>query len=352
VQVASWRWVFVINLPLVAVTLCLARAIPQRQASTGTHVDWLGGALGALGLAGPIFALIEQPNYGWGDPRVIAAMAVGCVLLLAFTWWDSRCSSPMLPLGIFRVRNFGIGNLATFFLYGGLSIVSFFLIVFLQQVGGYRPLLAGLSMLPTSVLLFLLARRFGALADRHGPRAFMGIGPLLTAAGLLLLLRVGLRPDYLTDVLPGVFLLGLGLSVTVAPLTSAVLSAAPAEHSGLASGVNNAVSRVAGLIAIATAGAVVAARFSSHVLGALSTRDGTPAAVNHAAVATFQVHALSGFTSAQRPHVHAVLQAASVSAFHLAMLLGAGLATVAGILSLIGIGNPSLKTEVPAADQG
>ncbi len=271
-------------------------------------------------------------------------MVAGCLLLAIFGWWETRCASPMLPFAIFRARNFGIGNLTTFFLYGGLSVVSFFLIVFLQQVGGYRPLLAGLSMLPTSILLFLLARRFGALADRYGPRLFMGVGPLVAAAGLMLLLRVGLRPDYLSDVLPGVFLLGLGLSITVAPLTSAVLSAAPAEHSGLASGVNNAVSRVAGLIAIALAGAVTAARFSSHVQTALAARFGG-AAVSHAAAATFQVHALSGFRPAQRPQVHAALQAASVSAFHLALLLGAGLAAVAGVLSLIGIGNPNTQAQ-------
>jgi len=346
VQVASWRWVFVINLPLVVVTLLLSRAIPAREGNTHASVDWLGGALGALGLAGPIYALIEQPNYGWADPRVAGAMAAGCVLLLAFLWWDNRCASPMLPLGIFRARNFSIGNLTTFFLYGGLSVVSFFLIVFLQQVAGYRPLAAGLSMLPISIMMFLLARRFGALADRLGPRLFMGLGPIVAAAGLLLLLRVGLHPNYLRDVFPGVVLLGLGLSITVAPLTATVLSAAPAEHSGLASGVNNAVSRVAGLITIALAGAVVSAHFYSQVLSGLSTslaHAGRSTAIKHAASATFQVHAASGFASTDRPHVHAVLQAASVSAFHIAIVLAASLAALGGVLSLIGIRNPSAQ---------
>ena len=186
VQIASWRWVFVINLPLVVVTLWLARAIPTRECDARARVDWTGGALCALGLAGVIFALIEQPAYGWGDPRVWGTMLAGCALLLIFVWWERGCANPMLPLGIFRVRNFGIGNLTTFFLYGGLSVVSFFLVVFLQQVGGYRPLVAGLATLPVSILMFLLARRFGALADRFGPRLFMGIGPLVATAGLLL----------------------------------------------------------------------------------------------------------------------------------------------------------------------
>jgi EmrB/QacA subfamily drug resistance transporter len=341
VQVASWRWVFVINIPLVAVTLYLAREIPSREPN-GAHVDWLGGALGALGLAGPIFALIEQPNYGWSDPRVWGSMALGCLLLVAFYVWDNRCTSPMLPFTIFRARNFAVGNLTTFFLYGGLSVVTFFLIVFLQQVAGYRPLVAGLTTLPISILMFLLARRFGALADRFGPRLFMGIGPIVAAAGLLLLLNVGLRPNYVRDVLPGVFLLGVGLAVTVAPLTATVLSAAPSAHSGLASGVNNAVSRVAGLIAIALAGAVVSAHFSSQVHSALarSSVHYTRAAVTRAASATLEVRPSGGFAAAQRLHVHAVLQNASVSAFHVAMLLGAALAALGGIISLIWIRNP------------
>ncbi len=340
IQVASWRWVFIINLPLVAVTLYLSRSIASREPS-GAHVDWLGGALGALGLAGPIFALIEQPTYGWGDVRVWGSMAGGCLLLVFFCLWDNRCTSPMLPFGIFRARNFAVGNLTTFFLYGGLSIVTFFLIVFLQQVGGYSPLAAGLATLPISILMFLLARRFGALADRFGPRLFMGIGPIVTAAGLVLLLRVGLRPGYVQDVLPGVFVLGVGLSMTVAPLTSTVLSAAPSAHSGLASGVNNAISRVAGLIAIALGGAVVSAHFSSQVQSALARSSAHYAggAVSHAASATLEVHAL-GFAAGQRLHVHGVLQNASVSSFHLAMLLGAALSLLAGILSLIGIRNP------------
>lgn len=343
VQVASWRWVFVINLPLTAVTLLLARAIPARQRDRRAAVDWFGGGLVALGLAGPIFALIEQPRYGWGDPRVIAALAVGLLLLAVFAWWERRAGGPMLPGAIFRTRNFSVGNVTTLCLYGGLSVTSFFVVVFLQQVDGYRPLVAGLSMLPTSILLFLLARRFGALADRLGPRLFMSAGPIVAACGLLLLLRLGAHASYLADVLPGVLLLGLGLSITVAPLTAAVLSAVPPAHAGIASGINNAVSRVAGLIAIAVAGAVVAADFSTQAERrlrqlALPQQAG---AVARAASATFQTHASGGFTVAQRPQVQAALEHASASAFHLAMLGAAGLALSAGILSLVGIRNPA-----------
>lgn len=342
VQAASWRWVFVINVPLTLVTLWLARAIPSRRRAASVRVDWVGGILVALGLAGPIFALIEQPRYGWKDPRVIAALAAGCLLLLVFARWERRYKAPMLPFTIFRSRNFSVGNLMTFNLYGGLSVTSFFLVVFLQQVCGYRPVVAGLSMLPTSILLFLLARRFGALADRFGPRLFMGIGPIVTGLGLLLLLRVGAHPHYGTDVLPGVIVLGLGLSVAVAPLTAAVLAGAPPEHSGIASGVNNAVARVAGLIAIAAVGAIVAAQFSSNVNRALAQPHAPrtyQAAVAQAAAATLQIRAPASFSAPGRAQVRKTLEQASVEGFHLAMLLAAALALVGGILSLLGIRN-------------
>ena len=258
IGVGSWRWVFVVNVPLVLATLWLVRHIPTGRQPTGGHIDWIGGLLGAVGLAGPIFALIEQPTYGWGDPRVWGTLLGGVLLLVAFVAWERRCSAPMLPISMFRSRNFAIGNLATFLFYGSLNVITFFVVVFLQQVAGYSPIAAGLSLLPLSILTFLLAKRFGALSDRHGPRLFMGFGPIVAGAGMLLLLRIGANPKYVTDMLPGVILFGLGLALTVAPLTAAVLGAAGSEHSGVASGINNAVARLAGLIAIAVVGAVVA----------------------------------------------------------------------------------------------
>jgi EmrB/QacA subfamily drug resistance transporter len=340
VEAGSWRWIFVVNLPLVLVTLWLVRRIPSRPPTGDGHVDWIGGLLCALGLAGPIYALIEQPTYGWSAPRVFIALIAGCVLLVAFVVWERRCPVPMLPFAIFRSRNFSVGNLSTFALYGSLSVTSFFLVVFLQQVGGYRPLAAGLSLLPVSIVMFLLARRFGALADRHGPRLFMGVGPLIGGAGVLLLARAGAHPRYLTDVLPGATLLALGLAITVAPLTATVLSAAPAAHSGLASGVNNAVARVAGLVAIAAVGAVVATQFSSHVHARLD-RPGASAAyaaaVDQAAASTLQTHPPKGFAPSQRASVRLALKDASVDAYRLAMVLAAVLALASGILSLIGI---------------
>jgi EmrB/QacA subfamily drug resistance transporter len=343
IQIGSWRWVFVVNVPLVLVTLWLVRRMPPPAGTSGGQVDWVGGALAAAGLAGPIFALIEQPTYGWGDPRVLVTLVAGCVLLGVFVAWERRSRAPMLPLGIFRSRNFSVGNLATLCLYGSLSVTTFFLVVFLQQVGGYRPLVAGLTLLPVSIIIFLSARRFGVLADRFGPHLFMGAGPVVCSAGLVLLMRLGAHPHYLSGLLPGVTLLGLGLALTVAPLTAAILSAAPPTHAGVASGINNAVARVAGLVAIAAVGAVVAAQFSSHVAAGLSRPHETPAqmaAVHRAASATFQIHPPAGFAPPERSHVRQVLESASVDAVRTSLLLSALLALASGVLSLIGIRNP------------
>src|SRR5437588_878873 len=276
VQLASWRWIFAINLVPVVLTLVLLRRLPSDTRSPG-HVDVLGAVLCALGLGGPVFALIEQPQYGWGDPRVAVPLVVGALLLIRFVIWERRDTEPMLPLHLFRSRNFTVGNLTTFTLYAGLGIATFFLVVFIQQVGGYTPVQAGLALLPLTVIMFLLSRRFGQLADRFGPRTFMSAGPLVAGAGLLLLIRTGASANYLTKILPAVLVFSLGLAATVAPLTATVLGSVEPGHSGLASGVNNAVARVAGLIAIAALGAVVSGAFVARLDHELTGPRLTPA---------------------------------------------------------------------------
>ena len=175
-------------------------------------------------------------------------LIAGVLLLAAFLWHESRAPDPMLPLGLFKRRNFSAGNIETFSMYAGLAVLFFFLILFLQQIGGYTPLQSGLATLPVTVIMFVLSRRFGALADRFGPRFFMGWGPLVAACGLLLFQRVGTNVDYVSGMLPGLLLFALGLSMTVAPLTAAVLAGAETSQAGIASGVNNAIARVAGLL--------------------------------------------------------------------------------------------------------
>ena len=266
VDSASWRWIFAINVPIVLVTLVLIlRVVPAgRERDPDARVDVLGALLCALGLAGMTFGLIEQPLRGWSDPAVALPLAVGALLFAGFLVWESRTSHPMLPLALFKRRNFAAGNLETFPMYGGLGLLFFFLVLFLQQVAGYNALEAGSSSIPVTILMFLLSMRFGALADRYGPRFFMGVGPLVAASGMALLLwRVDATTDFLTDLLPGLVVFGLGLSMTVAPLTATVLADADESNAGIASGVNNAIARVAGLVAIAAVGAVVAAAFGS-----------------------------------------------------------------------------------------
>ena len=202
---ASWRWIFAINVPFVLATLALVRAaVPESVDEESTHrIDYLGALLVALGLAGPVFALIEQPTYGFGDPIVALPGLAGVALLVAFVLHERRSDHPMLPLAIFRSRNFAVGNVATLLVYGGLGAATFFVAIYLQQVAGYTAVAAGVTLMPITVIMFLLSRRFGALSDRIGPRALMGFGPIVGGCGLIAMGRIGTHVDYLGDLLPG-----------------------------------------------------------------------------------------------------------------------------------------------------
>jgi EmrB/QacA subfamily drug resistance transporter len=335
IEVASWRWIFAINLVPAALTLYLLSRIPESP-RVGCRVDSSGGALAVFGLAGPVFALIEQPRFGWGDPRVAVPLVVGVLLLAALLVHERRTREPMLPLKLFAARNFSVGNLTTFALYGGLSIATFFLVLFIQQVGGYTPLQAGLALLPITVIMFVLSRRFGALAALIGPRVLMGFGPIVAGAGLLLLTRAGVRADYVSRVLPGVLVFGLGLSATVAPLTATVLGAVAPGHSGVASGVNNAVARVAGLLAIAALGAVVTGSFVSRLQHELAGRRVGAGVIAVARTRPLVIQAPYA-PAAERPILQRALTHASVGAFHLGMEIAAALAVLGGVASLVGI---------------
>jgi EmrB/QacA subfamily drug resistance transporter len=328
VQTASWRWIFLINLIPVAITIGLLRRLPA-DTPVARRPDWVGGILCVLALGGPVFGLIEQSRYGFGDPRVAAPIVAGLILLAAFAVWERRTAEPMMPLHLFAVRNFAVGNLTTLSMYGGLAVATFFLVVFVQQVGGYTPLAAGLSLLPITLIMFTLSRRFGALAARLGPRRFMSGGPILAAVGLLLFARAGAHPSYATVILPGVLVFGLGLAATVAPLTATVLGSVPAGRSGLASGTNNAVARIAGLLAIAAVGAAVSGGFASrldHDLGR-----GAPTAIRSRPLVTS--------APGQPEVVHHALVDASVHGFHIGMEIAAALAALGGLIALIGIEN-------------
>jgi len=256
-DLASWRWVFVINVLPIALTLILMVPLRNEPAETRVPIDYAGAALGALGLGGVVFALIEQANYGWGDPLVLVPLAVGALSLVGFLVRERRAAHPMLPLGLFRSRNFAVGNLATVTIYAALAVASLTIVVYLQQGLGLSATLAGLALLPVTVVNIALSSWFGGLAGRYGSRWFMAGGPALCAIGFLLMLAIDEPFDFLTQALPGIVLFGFGLTMTIAPLTSAVLGAIDTRQSGIASATNNAVSRVAGLIAIAVLGLAI-----------------------------------------------------------------------------------------------
>jgi EmrB/QacA subfamily drug resistance transporter len=342
--IASWRWVFLINVPLVIACVALILyAIPvSKPRDAGTRrVDVVGAALCAAGLGGPVFALIEQPRLGWSSLAVVGPFVGGILLLVVFVMYEKHASQPMLPMRLFRRRNFSVGNVETFSMYAGLSILFFFLTLFLQQVAGYSPLKSGLATLPATIVMFVLSRRFGALADRYGPRIFMGGGPLLAAVGLVLLERVGLHVDYVSEVLPGLLVFSLGLTMTVAPLTAAVLQGSESE-AGIASGVNNAVARVAGLLGVAAVGAAVSAAFGSSIDSALAGRPLGAAA--HAAVVQAKrlPLGLPNVSSLPPAQAHAVRQAAehaSLHSFHIGLGIAAALVALGGVVGAIGIRN-------------
>jgi EmrB/QacA subfamily drug resistance transporter len=256
----GWRWIFAVNLPFIAMALLLAARMPAAApVRAGRRPDWLGAGLCALGLAGPTLALVRQPAHGWSDALVAGPLVAGAVLFGLFLLWERRgARDPMLPLGLFGRSNFAWGNVETFFIYAALGLFFFVLVVFLQQAAGYSALEAGAATIPTTVVLFLFSKRFGALADRLGPRLFMTAGPIVAAAGVMYLIAtIDESPALLVDILPGTTIFALGLAMLVSPLTAAVLADADERNAGIASGVNNAVARVAGLLATAAVGTIV-----------------------------------------------------------------------------------------------
>lgn len=261
VDALNWRWVFGINVVPLAVTLYLTtRLVPEvTTARRWARIDFVGAGLCAVGLSAAVFALIEYGRLGPSHPAVAGGLLVGLSCLVAFPFWERRAPNPMMPLELFVARNFAVGNVATVFLYAAVSLGTLLVALFLQESVGMSAAQAGLATLPLPVLSFFLARPFGALAGRHGPRLYMAVGPLLAAAGFALLTSARSPFDFWTQMLPGLVVFGVGLSVTVSPLTAAVLAAVDPAKSGIGSAVNNAVSRVAGLVAVAFTGVIIGA---------------------------------------------------------------------------------------------
>lgn len=309
VQAVSWRAIFLINLPLGGVVAWLAlRHVPESRDETAAgRLDYAGAILATAGLAGATYAMVEGPSHGLGSAPVLGAGLIGLVGLVAFVVVERRIAHPMLPLDIFSSRQFTAANLVTFVVYAALGGVFFLLVVVLQTALGYSPVAAGSASLPVTALMLTLSARSGALAQRIGPRIPLTVGPLLIAAGMLLMTRIGPGAGYAEAVLPAVVVFGLGLAATVAPVTATTLAAADERHAGVASGVNNAVARTAGLLAVAL------------------------------------LPPIAGLTgnAFQQPTVVA-------AGFHTAMIVTAGLAAAGGLLAFFTISNDVLAAQPPA----
>jgi EmrB/QacA subfamily drug resistance transporter len=353
VSAVSWRAIFWVNLPLVVFTVWLTRTHLQESLDPEADraIDWLGILMSALGLGGVVFGFIEQPTHGWSDPLVAIPLIAGVVLFTSFLVWESRYRHSMLDLGLFRIRNFAFTNLETLIVYSGLIGAFFFVTLFLQQTVGYTPLEAGLATTPISVILFVLSPVFGRIATSTGPRVPMAVGPIIGGIGLLLLTRVDGNPSYLTDVLPGVIVFGLGLSATVAPLTATALNSVAENRVGVASGINNAVSRIAGVLAIAIFGALVAGRFSSTVDGKVAAANLSPQAeqaINKAKDNPLQTPSTGGLPPQQASEVQSASVAGAQDGFHLAMMVAGTLMVAGGVVAGIGLRNPKREEEYDA----
>jgi EmrB/QacA subfamily drug resistance transporter len=309
---ASWRWVFLINVPLGSVVLELSRRhVPEsHDPSAHGRVDIWGATLATIALGGFTYALIEGPTAGWSDPIIVTMLVIGVTGSFAFVRVEAASSAPMLPLAVFKLRQFTVTNLVTFIVYAALGGALFLLPVELQIADHYSPLESGVALLPVTVVMLLLSARSGRLASKIGPRLQMGLGPLVVGAGLVLLVRTTSDSSYLTAVAPAVLVFGFGLAITVAPLTITALGAVSDEHAGLASAVNNDVARVGSLIAVAV------------------------------------LPPLAGISGASYLHPSELS-----SSFRTAVLIAGALCAVGGVIAALGIRNPSHVAQPKPKDE-
>jgi Na+/melibiose symporter-like transporter len=340
----SWRAIFFLSLPLVAAAIAIGVSTIEESRNeqiTVRQIDVIGAALAALGLGGLSFALVQGPALGWGDATVLLAAAIGLMGLAGFILQERRAKSPMLPLWLFRSRNFGAANGATLALYAVFNGNFFILTIYLQTVLGYSPLAAGLATLPVTLLMIALASRLGRVAVRIGPRLPMSGGILLTGVGLGLLAFVQPGDSYFLDVLPGVVVFGLGLALTVPPLTNTAVSAVPDSQTGVASGVNDEAARVAALLGVAIVGLVFATQFR------MSLEQPNPAAdPERARVIQLARDQPSGalqipMPQRLRPQLLPELRSASINAYRGAMGAGVLIAMAGALVAFLSIRNPA-----------
>jgi len=337
---ATWRWVFFINIPLAAVVLAVAvRHVPESRDPEAGRLDPVGAILATVGLGALVFGLIESPLRGWGDPLVATGLVVGVVALAAFVLVEARLPSPMMPLGLFRARTFTGANLLTFFLYGAFGGALYYLPFNLVQVQGYSSTAAGGAFLPTILILFGLSRWTGGFVGRYGAKLPLVVGPSIVAVALLMFARPGTGGSYWTTFFPAAVVLGIGMAVMVPSLTTAVMSALPQRQAGLASGVNNAVSRTAGLLAIAVFGILVASAFDRGLDDRLDDLDLAPEVRTTIDDRRSDLAALDVSDQSLDPAAAAAVGEAVdesfVAGFRLAMIVGAVMAVLSAVAAWV-----------------
>jgi EmrB/QacA subfamily drug resistance transporter len=329
VEHASWRWVFFINLPLAAAVVAIALwRVPESRGASGSRVDWLGGLIVTLGLGGVVFGLIESANFGWRSPVVLASLIGGCACLILFLRVEARETSPMIPLTLFASSTFSGANLLTLTLYAAIGIFFFLFPMNLIQVQGYSATAAGVAVLPLILLIFFLSRWSGGLVAHCGPRLPLIIGPLVVSVGFLLFALPSIGGSYWRTLFPATIVLGFGMAITVAPLTTVVMNSVEQNRVGAASGINNAVARVAGVLAIAVLGIVMVNVFGSRLDRSLAHLRLPPSTMesilsNKIKLATMPIPA--DLPAEKRAVIEQAIQKAFVFGFRVVMLACAGL---------------------------
>ena len=353
IQHLSWRSAFFINVPLAIIVAAIATfRVPESRSAHRQPIDWWGALAVTLGLAGVVFGFVESANLGWRDARVIGSLCGGTLCLMAFLFIEANVSSPMVPLSFFRSSAFSGANLLTLLLYAALGIFFFLLPLDLIQVQGYSATAAGAAMLPMILLIFLLSRWSGGLVSRYGARRPLIIGPLVAAAGFLLFSLASARQSYWEVFFPAMLVLGFGMTLSVAPLTTVIMQSLERDRAGTASGINNAVARVAGLLAVAVFGVVIVAAFGHHLNRLLDQVAAPPEVRSELQSHELELAALRP-PAGLDPEAHVAIENSIVAAFlygfRLIMWICAGLATASAIVAWRTIGSGVLPEPVSAA---
>lgn len=356
VQNVGWRWVFFLNVPLAIVVLFLAvTRLPESRDEGAGRLDWWGALLATLGLGGLVFGLIEASSRSFGSLPVLAGIIGGVVALALFVAVEARGRSPMMPLGLFRSRTFAGTNLLTLLLYGGLGGALYWLPFNLQQAQGYSAAEAGAALLPFTIITFALSRWAGGLIGTYGARLPLTVGPFIAAVGFALFAVPGRGGSYWTTYFPAAVVLGLGMAIVIAPLTTAVMNAVEQRRAGVASGVNNAVARTAGLLAIAVLGIIVTTTFAANLNGRLDRLNVSPAIrrqLDRQSARLAGIRVPSGVDPSAHTALEGAISSSFVDSFRVAMLVGAGLSLASAACAALLIEGKPKEKEQKHAEEG